>query len=311
MRRKRGRPAGVHGEDRGLRARPGWADTGGADAGRGGHGRTDNAGHRAGVRNLSQRRFSAFRGSMRPVDSPSPEPSGRQIPTDRQSRRSRRAPTQLGVLRMTVSPRSCASGSASPPSGRTRRRCAAPSWTASDVLLVMPTGAGKSLCYQLPGLARGGTTLVVSPAHRAHGGPGREAPGAGPAGRAHPLRPRPRRVARGRARPTSTGRLDFLFIAPERLRVPGFPEMLARRTPALVAVDEAHCISRVGARLPARLPPPRRAAARPAAGADRGAHRHRHPARPGRHRGAARPRRPRAASSTASAARTSRSRPRR
>ena len=32
-----------------------------------------------------------------------------------------------------------------------------------DVLLVMPTGAGKSLCYQLPGLARGGTTLVISP----------------------------------------------------------------------------------------------------------------------------------------------------
>ena len=38
------------------------------------------------------------------------------------------------------------------------------------------------------------------------------------------------------------GELDFLFIAPERLRVPGFPEMLARRTPALIAVDEAHFV---------------------------------------------------------------------
>jgi DNA topoisomerase-3 len=63
------------------------------------------------------------------------------------------------------------------------------------------------------------------------------------------------------------GRLDFLFIAPERLRVPGFPEMLARRTPALVAIDEAHCISEwghdfrpdyrlLGERLPALRPAP-------------------------------------------------------
>jgi ATP-dependent DNA helicase RecQ len=40
-----------------------------------------------------------------------------------------------------------------------------------------------------------------------------------------------------------SGSLDFLFIAPERMRVPGFPEMLARRKPTLVAIDEAHCIS--------------------------------------------------------------------
>jgi DNA topoisomerase-3 len=114
-----------------------------------------------------------------------------------------------------------------------------------DVLLVMPTGAGKSLCYQLPGIARGGTTLVVSPlialmedqvaqlvrrgfaADRIHSG-------------------RQRADARAVCRAYLDGALDFLFIAPERLKVPGFPEMLARRKPVLVAVDEAHCISHWG-----------------------------------------------------------------
>jgi ATP-dependent DNA helicase RecQ len=114
-----------------------------------------------------------------------------------------------------------------------------------DVLLVMPTGAGKSLCYQLPALARGGTGLVISPlialmddqaaklaalglrVARIHSGLEREA-------------------SRQACRDYLAGDLDFLFIAPERLRVPGFPEMLAKRKPALVAIDEAHCISQWG-----------------------------------------------------------------
>jgi DNA topoisomerase-3 len=114
-----------------------------------------------------------------------------------------------------------------------------------DVLLVMPTGAGKSLCYQLPGLALGGTTLVVSPLIALMDD------------QVEKLAQRGFRVARihsglNRARSREAcieylaGRLQFLFIAPERLRVAGFPEMLARRKPALIAIDEAHCISQWG-----------------------------------------------------------------
>ena len=114
-----------------------------------------------------------------------------------------------------------------------------------DVLLVMPTGAGKSLCYQLPGLARGGTTLVVSPliALMEDQVAGLQAQGL-----------RAERIHSGRGRLDSRrvcteyleGKLDYLFIAPERLGVPGFPELLARRVPTLVAIDEAHCISQWG-----------------------------------------------------------------
>ncbi len=114
-----------------------------------------------------------------------------------------------------------------------------------DVLLVMPTGAGKSLCYQLPAIARGGTALVISPlialmddqasklsalglrVARIHSGLSRD-------------------EARQACRDYLDGTLQFLFIAPERLRVPNFPEMLARRKPALIAIDEAHCISQWG-----------------------------------------------------------------
>jgi DNA topoisomerase-3 len=114
-----------------------------------------------------------------------------------------------------------------------------------DVLLVMQTGAGKSLCYQLPGLARAGTTLVVSPLIALM---------EDQVARLQSLGLRAERIHSGRNRAASRqvcrdyldGHLDFLFIAPERLSVPGFPEMLAKRTPALIAIDEAHCISQWG-----------------------------------------------------------------
>jgi DNA topoisomerase III len=114
-----------------------------------------------------------------------------------------------------------------------------------DALLVMPTGSGKSLCYQLPGLARGGTTLVISPLIALMDDQVRKLQDLGLAAEC---------IHSGRDRESSRqacinymkGNLQFLFIAPERLRVPGFPEMLAKRKPSLIAIDEAHCISQWG-----------------------------------------------------------------
>lgn len=114
-----------------------------------------------------------------------------------------------------------------------------------DLLLVMPTGAGKSLCYQLPAIARGGTALVISPLIALM---------EDQAAKLSALDLRVARIHSGLERSVSRqacidylqGSLQFLFIAPERLRVPGFPEMLAKRRLALIAIDEAHCISQWG-----------------------------------------------------------------
>ena len=114
-----------------------------------------------------------------------------------------------------------------------------------DVLLVMPTGAGKSLCYQLPAIARGGTALVISPLIALMDDQAAKLTAAGlRVARIHSGLSRDE--ARQACRDYLDGTLQFLFIAPERMRVPGFPEMLAKRKPALIAIDEAHCISAWG-----------------------------------------------------------------
>ena len=114
-----------------------------------------------------------------------------------------------------------------------------------DVLLVMPTGAGKSLCYQLPAIARGGTGLVISPLIALMDDQANKLSAAGlRVARIHSGLSR--EESRQACRDYLDGTIQFLFIAPERMRVPGFPEMLARRKPSLIAIDEAHCISAWG-----------------------------------------------------------------
>jgi RecQ family ATP-dependent DNA helicase len=114
-----------------------------------------------------------------------------------------------------------------------------------DVLLVMPTGAGKSLCYQLPAVARGGTALVISPLIALMDDQAAKLAARGlQVARIHSGLDR--QISRQACVDYLNGSLQFLFIAPERFRVPGFAAMLGKRKPSLVAIDEAHCISQWG-----------------------------------------------------------------
>ncbi len=110
-------------------------------------------------------------------------------------------------------------------------------------LAVMPTGAGKSLCYQLPSLLLDGTTIVVSPLIALMHDQMRSANAAGI--RAATLTSADSNRAETIERFRS-GQLDLLYIAPERASTQEFRGMLREARIALFAIDEAHCVSEWG-----------------------------------------------------------------
>jgi ATP-dependent DNA helicase RecQ len=110
-------------------------------------------------------------------------------------------------------------------------------------LAVMPTGAGKSLCYQLPAIARAGTALVISPLIALMHDQIRsaEAIGLKAASLTSADSDRDRTVERLQA-----GELDLLYVAPERATGEAFRRLIGRIDLALIAIDEAHCVSEWG-----------------------------------------------------------------
>ena len=114
-----------------------------------------------------------------------------------------------------------------------------------DALVLMPTGGGKSLCYQLPALARPGTGVVVSPLIALMQDQVAALKQLGV--RAEYLNSAlSAEAARVVERALLAGELDLLYVAPERLLTDRFLDQLARIRPALFAIDEAHCVSQWG-----------------------------------------------------------------
>jgi ATP-dependent DNA helicase RecQ len=113
----------------------------------------------------------------------------------------------------------------------------------AHTLAVMPTGAGKSLCYQVPALAREGTALVVSPLIALMHDQIRAADAFGIRAASLTSADENRCETMRRLR---AGELDLLYVAPERATGEAFRNLVAETKLALVAIDEAHCVSEWG-----------------------------------------------------------------
>ncbi len=110
-------------------------------------------------------------------------------------------------------------------------------------LAIMPTGAGKSLCYQLPALERRGTGIVISPLIALMHDQVRSADAFGVRAAALTSLSEDPRGIRDALR---DGQLDLLYVAPERATMQDFQRLLEEIPIALFAIDEAHCVSEWG-----------------------------------------------------------------